>query len=243
MDTSMFVIVAVIVVISVSISITALMLVYERFRRAREREMYNQEKMRAEIGYLRSNIERQLYEVTDRLISTEDRWKDVNHLLISSQRVLPDKLETLKVPALSEFLLGFGITAKELTVEQDLVFVLTPFHESKRATFNTIVDVCRAVGLRCLRGDEEYIRGDILQHIVKLIVKARIIVANIDGRNPNVFYELGIVHAIDKPTIIISRSIPNTTFDVKSKHMIVYKDKKTLVNELKTALAKALVKE
>jgi len=227
---------------AVVLAVTYLMYFYKRISRAREYDKYNQEKMMAEIKFLRERLERQLYDITDRLVTTEERWRDVNHLLLSSQRILPDQFTTSKSPVLTEFLRGFGLTEKDLTIEQDLVFVLTPFHESKRATFDIIVEVCRSVGLRCFRGDEEYIRGDILQHIVKLLVRARLVVANIDGRNPNVFYELGIAHSIDKPIILISRSLPKTPFDVKSKHLILFRDKATLVSELKSALTKALVK-
>ncbi len=228
------------VVLAVSAVIITLLLYYANYQRKFDR--YNQEEMRVKLESMRERLEKQLYKIEDRLMTTEERWRDVNHLLLSSQRVLPDQFTTSKSPVLTEFLRGFGLTKKDLTIEQDLVFVLTPFHESKGATFDIIIEVCRSVGLRCFRGDEEYIRGDILQHIIKLLVRARLVVANIDGRNPNVFYELGIAHSIDKPIILISRSLPKTPFDVKSKHLILYRDKATLVSELKSALTKALVK-
>lgn len=241
MDT-ILIIAIVAVILTLTMTLTILMFWYERARRAREEEKYDRDKMRAKLEYMRERLERELYKIEDRLMATEERWKDINHLLLSSQSTLPDDLQTLRAPVLTKFLRGFGLTKKDLTIEQDLVFVLTPFHESKRATFDTITEVCRSVGLKCLRGDEEYIMGDILQHIIKLLVRARLVVANIDGRNPNVFYELGIAHAIDKPIIIISRSLPKTPFDVKSKHLIIYRTKAELVSELKSALTKALVK-
>jgi hypothetical protein len=54
------------------------------------------------------------------------------------------------------------------------------------------------IRLRCIKGDEDYIEGNVLKYIVGKMMSARIIITNINGRNPNVFYELGIAHAIGK---------------------------------------------
>jgi len=40
-----------------------------------------------------------------------------------------------------------------------------------------------------------------LPNILKHTLKARLVIAIIDGRNPNVFYELGIAHALNIQTL------------------------------------------
>ena len=75
------------------------------------------------------------------------------------------------------------------------------------------------------------------------MVRSRLVIANIDGRNPNVFYELGIAHAIDKPTIIISKSVPDIEIDIKSKYLLLYKNEQDLKEQIRKNLTKILVKE
>ncbi len=216
--------------------------IYDRLNR-KKKEKDVDLKIYSTIESMRDRLENQLNTIENRLMANEERWKDVNHLLLSSQKALPEKFKVTKVPILTDFLRGFGLTENDMYIDQNLVFVLTPFNESKRDTYNVIADVCNKVNLKCMRGDEEFIRGDILQHIIRLLVRARLVIANIDGRNPNVFYELGIAHAIDKPIIIVSSSLSDTPFDIKSKHLIIYKDKISLKNELRNALLKAFIKE
>ena len=65
-----------------------------------------------------------------------------------------------------------------------------------------------------------------------------IVIANIDGRNPNVFYELGLAHAMDKNTILLSKFKQDLPVDIKSKYMIIYRNISMLENELKKELLK-----
>lgn len=60
--------------------------------------------------------------------------------------------------------------------------------------------------------------------MLKFIVKSNLIIANINGRNPNVLYELGIAQAFDKPVILISGEPENLPIDIKSKKFLIYKD-------------------
>ncbi len=87
------------------------------------------------------------------------------------------------------------------TVIQDnkYVFVMMPFEG-----FNSIYDAIKhAVGeiegkeFRCERADAKYTNLSIwCNRICKNIRKAKYIIVDITGRNPNVFYELGFAHAM-----------------------------------------------
>lgn len=60
-------------------------------------------------------------------------------------------------------------------------------------------------------------------------------------RNPNVFYELGLAHAISKPVILISKSIDDVPFDLRSIRVLVYdKDHPDWGNKLRLSLTKAI---
>jgi hypothetical protein len=48
------------------------------------------------------------------------------------------------------------------------------------------------------------------------------LIADCTGRNPNVFYEIGIAHAIGKQTILISQTIDDVPFDLRHLRIVVY---------------------
>ena len=71
-------------------------------------------------------------------------------------------------------------------------------------------------------------------NIISLLVQSEIVIVNINGRNPNVYYELGIAHAIGKPTILISDSsfAEEIGFDIRQKRIIMYES----INDLEKQL-------
>jgi hypothetical protein len=84
-----------------------------------------------------------------------------------------------------------------------------PFDKS----FDEIEKIIHAVALECglehVRGDRRNQPGSIMPQIVKDIKRATVVVADITGNNPNVFYELGIAHQIKGPvTDRCYRAIP-----------------------------------
>lgn len=226
--------IAVILMVTLSVLLLGLLLFY----RARRDARYNEEKHRAELEMFRESFEQQIYKLTDQLMSTDKRWTDLNHLLVSRLKTQPDSVEPHLTAPLTGFLKSYGLTEIDTKVDSELVIVLTPFNKRFEESFNTIAEACREVGFRCLRGDEEQVRGDLLPHILRLIVKARVIIANIDGRNPNVFYELGIAHALEKVTILVTKSIKSAPFDLQAKKLVVYKD----MDELRLVLQKELAR-
>lgn len=62
------------------------------------------------------------------------------------------------------------------------------------------------MGIACLRADNTHRPGDVIEHIVQDLVESDIVVADLTGRNANVFYELGVRHATNTGTILIAQS-------------------------------------
>lgn len=205
-------------------------LVYYRSNKDRR---YNEERNRVELHSLRESYESKIYDLMNRLISNESRWKDTNHLILSAQ-------ENNDISQKKSFLALNGVP-DNTTIDSQSVFVLTPYHEQFSDTFTTIKNSCSSVGLNAKRGDEEHVSGDILSHTLKLMTQARLIIANIDGRNPNVFYELGIAHALNKDIIIVSSSLEDVPVDVKSNRIVLHGKDQNLEPLLKDAITKALV--
>ncbi len=78
-------------------------------------------------------------------------------------------------------------------------------------------------GVQCERADAQVLTKPILDKINDFIRNADVIIADCSGRNPNVFYELGIAHAHGKKVILITRdSIQEAPSDIRHYEFIHY---------------------
>jgi hypothetical protein len=202
---------------------------------------YDASNGRARLSKLREAYDRRLIDLVEELTSTKERWQEVNHLLTDNQR-----LQSASPPgpntksSLTLFLQNAGITESDLEIDPELILVLTPFDREFDDDYRAVKTVCDRNGFRCVRGDEQDASGDIFRHILRIMVHARLVIANISGRNPNVFYELGIANAVDKITILICRTRDKVPFDVQSNRILFYEDVNSLQLDLKDMLLRAL---
>lgn len=230
-----------VLLLSMAVGITAIALiimalfVFLMVRHSQRMTHYNFELQRAALSADREFYERQLAKTALQMTASEDRWRDANHLLLSERNLRGDNK-----PDIASFMARFGIPSSNLEVDRRLVMILTPFSEEEGKTFEVIKDACSRIGLIPVRGDQQFISGDILTHVVRLILKSRLVIANISTRNANVFYELGIAHAMNKPTILVSKSLNDTPFDLKSNLIIVYRDNDELRNKLTESVARVM---
>lgn len=102
-------------------------------------------------------------------------------------------------------------------------FVLMPFAASLEPVYTDhIKKVCERVGISCSRADEFFGSRSIVQDIWSAIYYARFVVADCSGRNPNVFYELGLAHAVGTPAILITNDVSDIPFDIGHIRSIEY---------------------
>lgn len=107
--------------------------------------------------------------------------------------------------------------------ELDLCFVLMPFKPQLAAVFSDhIRAVCNKLNFRCLRADDIFSNSSIIEDIWCYINSSRVLVADLTSKNTNVFYEIGIAHAIGKPVILITQNIEDIPFDLRHLRHIVY---------------------
>lgn len=114
------------------------------------------------------------------------------------------------------------------------VFVLMPFGEEYRSVYEDgIKPACKDAGAYCERVDEQIFLENILERVYNQIAKADIIVAEMTGRNPNVFYEAGYAHALNKRVILLTKDASDIPFDLKHYPHVVYGDS---ISSLKSQL-------
>jgi hypothetical protein len=116
------------------------------------------------------------------------------------------------------------------TSPKPFVFVLMPFEERFADAYQLgIKAACQDAGAYCERVDEQIFVENILERVYNQIAKADIIVAEMTGRNPNVFYEAGYAHALNKRVILLTQNSDDIPFDLKHYPHVVYEGKITLL--------------
>jgi hypothetical protein len=57
---------------------------------------------------------------------------------------------------------------------------------------------------------------------VSLIDRSRVVICDCTGRNPNVFYEIGIAHTLGREVILITQNPEDIPFDLRHLRYVRY---------------------
>lgn len=123
-----------------------------------------------------------------------------------------------------EILVDPIFSGRNFEIDEKMVFVLMPFtlNWSDRVWIK-IKSICESIGLQPKRADDLF--GDyIIEDIWKSICQARVIIAELTAKNANVFYELGLSHAVGKRFILIAQDINDVPFDLRHLRCLIYAD-------------------
>jgi hypothetical protein len=66
--------------------------------------------------------------------------------------------------------------------------------------------------------------GQITTHMVRSLLESKVIFADLTGRNPNVYYELGVAHSFQLPVVIIIDRTTSLFFDTQNERVITVGD-------------------
>ncbi len=106
----------------------------------------------------------------------------------------------------------------------DTCFVMMPFAAPLGGYYASIYEpAIKKAGLTPVRADTDIFgTGKIIDQIWAGLNRAKVLVAELTGRNPNVLYELGLAHALHKPVVLISSNEADVPFDVRHVRVIYY---------------------
>jgi hypothetical protein len=122
------------------------------------------------------------------------------------------------------------------------ILVLMPFLPELRPVYDDhIKSVALKLGMSAARADDFFTAGHIVEEIWTAIVSAKLIIADCTGRNPNVFYEIGLAHAIGKPVILITRDQEDVPFDLRHRRYIRYEFTPRGMRDFEEALNKTIM--
>jgi nucleoside 2-deoxyribosyltransferase len=87
-----------------------------------------------------------------------------------------------------------------------------------------IAPVCDRHGIDAFRASDTFGPGIIIADIVRQISESALVIADISPANPNVYYEVGYAHALNKPTILLAESRTALPFDLSGFRTLFYED-------------------
>jgi hypothetical protein len=164
----------------------------------------------------------------DRLLTADDltqfdRWQSPKDLSFYIAKTAVEIEAALGVALDAAPNTMFGESHLRHTVTSLDIFVLMPFSSDLRHVYEEhIRTFCDRLGLTVARADDFFTVGSIMSDIWHAINHASLIVADCTGRNPNVFYEIGLAHARGKATILIAQNIDDIPFDLRHLRVITY---------------------
>ena len=91
-----------------------------------------------------------------------------------------------------------------------------------QASFAAVKAACDELNLDCKKADDIWENATFIQDIFELIFTSKVVVADFTGKNPNVFYEVGIAHTLGKTVIPITQSFDDVPSDLGHHRALKY---------------------
>jgi len=127
----------------------------------------------------------------------------------------PDAASEKRLKKLGE---GISVTAG------DTCFVMMPFAPPHGEYYSSVYEpAIKKAGLTPVRADDSIFgAGKIMDQVWAGINAAIVLVTELTTKNPNVFYELGLAHALEKPVVLVSSNENDVPFDLQHIRVIYY---------------------
>lgn len=125
---------------------------------------------------------------------------------------------------------------------ENLVVVMMPFSSEFDSVWRAIQSATYSIGLTCSRADSIWDEDTIMDDVVKLLWRARLVVTDYTGHNANVFYETGIAHTLGRQCIPLAQSVSEIPFDLKHIRTLPYENSESGLKRLEFELSERLRK-
>lgn len=180
------------------------------------------------------NLASSLTNVFDIDSETSVKWSEIN----VAKQIWQQFRNELEKKIKQEFDL---FPQRSFVIDQKLCFVLMPFNPSFDSVYNKAIrPAVTKSKMKAKRADEIFRPTSIVQDIWEYINRASLIIADVTDRNPNVFYEVGLGHAIPKRLIILTQKKEDVPFDIQHIRWIRYDNTTRGLRELRTKLRKTI---
>jgi hypothetical protein len=118
-----------------------------------------------------------------------------------------------------------------------------PFSDEFNWVFEDLIEPALSdAGYEVIRADTVVDQQSIMRDIVEGIIRCDLTIVEITSLNPNVMYELGMAHALRRPTIILTQDVSNGPFDLRAYRLIQYSEQYREVVTVKDKLTEIATK-
>jgi len=124
------------------------------------------------------------------------------------------------------------IKKKPIITEENICFVISPIGKvgtKLHSKFKEVLDYVikpafeeSGYKYNIIRADEIEKSGSFIKDILENIYSSYVVIADLTGQNPNVFYELGVRHALRPRTILIAQKMEDIPSDIRDYRTIIY---------------------
>lgn len=125
-------------------------------------------------------------------------------------------------------------------MEKYKIFMVMPFDTELNDLYRHIKSLIEDDFFQVFRADDLLNQQNILKDIVVSIHESDLIIADLTGLNPNVFYELGLAHAFRKNVVLLTQDVSELPFDLRSYRVIQYSTHFSKIKDLEESLRKVL---
>lgn len=106
---------------------------------------------------------------------------------------------------------------------QPTAFVIMPFDDDFDAVYDEFIKATlENIGFLVSRADTHLHMENVMRSVVRGINDASLVVADLSLPNENVYYELGLAHALDRPVVLLTEHLEELPFDLRSYRVIEY---------------------
>src|SRR6185295_18281980 len=149
-------------------------------------------------------------------VSLENEWVVANVLKFRSLDAVIEEMMR-PVPPFSPAMGSLSLPIVEIGVLRNTAFIImqmNPANPELEDVCNAIKEICALFGIRGFRVDDIEHQGKITDLVLQEIRRCEYLIADLSGARPNVYYEVGFAHALDKKPILYRKAGTPIHFDL-----------------------------
>jgi len=134
--------------------------------------------------------------------------------------------------------------------EENICFVISPIGKTGSDEYKNFKEVLDYVikpaaknsgfKLKVIRADDIERAGSFIKDILQNLLDSFVVIADLTGKNPNVFYELGVRHSLSSRTILIAQSLEDIPSDLREYRTVIYDTTAKGASDFQTRVTKYL---